>query len=335
MPALEVDGVIPVIPTPFTQEGAIDGDALGGLLDFAVRSRVCAVCLPAYASEFYKLAEHERRELVYRALAALNGRLPLVAQVNHVSPQVVAETARDFERAGASAVSVAVPRLFGLPERDLLRYFDRVLNAITMPLIVQDFNPGGATVSAEFARTLHREHNHFRYLKLEEPLMAEKVRTIVESTEGGVGVIDGWGGTYILELIDARICGVMPGLGVSDLLQVVWELARAGNKAAAYEVFQAVLPQITYSLQSMEFFHHAEKALLRARGVLSSTVVRDATLTVSEIDRMHIDFLNRRIIDFVRRGDLRSKLQDDSDGRRGACATKQVESKGRSGKAER
>jgi dihydrodipicolinate synthase/N-acetylneuraminate lyase len=318
MPEFEVNGIIPIVPTPFTKEGDLDLEALRGLLEFAVAARVCAVCLPAYASEFYKLVEGERRELVYRAIAVLDGRLPLVAQVNHVSPAAVVEVAREFERVGASAISVAVPRIFGLPERDLLRYFDSILEAITIPLIIQDFNPGGASLSAQFARTLHSQHNHFRYLKLEEPMMAAKVRSVIEETGGAVGVIDGWGGSYMLELIDAGICGVMPGLGVSDLLQIVWESAREGKKDAAYEVFQAVLPQITYSLQSMEFFHHAEKALLRARGLLSSTVVRDATLTVSEIDRSHIDFLNRRIVDFARQEDLRRQRQDNSDGRRGA-----------------
>ena len=45
--------------------------------------------------------------------------------------------------------------------------------------------------------------------------MSARVQSIVEDTEGAVGVIDGWGGTYMLELIDAGICGVMPGLAVS------------------------------------------------------------------------------------------------------------------------
>jgi dihydrodipicolinate synthase/N-acetylneuraminate lyase len=309
MSEFNVNGAIPVIPTPFTEEGEVDLESLGGLLEFAVAGRVCAVCLPAYASEFYKLVESERRDLVFHAIESLDGRLPLVAQVNHASSAAVVEVARDFERAGASAIAVAVPRLFRLPERDLLRYFDRILKTITIPLLIQDFNPGNATVSVEFTRALHRQHSHFRYLKLEEPLMAAKVQSIVQETDGAVGVIDGWGGTYILELIDAGISGVMPGLGVSDLLQIVWEHARAGRKDAACEIFQAVLPQISYSLQSMEFFHHAEKALLVARGVLPNTVVRDATLTVSEIDRAHIDFLNRKIVDLVRRESLKGGLQ--------------------------
>ncbi len=301
MNAFKVNGILPVIPTPFDREGRVDWRALSGLLEFAIKARVCGVCLPAYASEFYKLRDAERRELVCQAIQGLNGRLPVVAQINHVSTSFVAEAARDLEGAGAAAISVAVPRLFGLPERDLLRYFDRILQSITVPLIIQDFNPGGATVSLEFVKALHSQHEHFRYLKLEEPLMSGRVRSIIEETNGAVGVIDGWGGMYMLELIDAGICGVMPGLAVSDLLQLVWENARAGNQDAAYELFQGILPQIAYSLQSIEFFHHAEKALLVARGVLTEPEVRDATLTVDPIDRAHINFLNRKILDLVRR----------------------------------
>lgn len=301
MTSFVIDGIVPVIPTPFTKEGSIDWANLANLLEFAIQARVCAVCLPAYASEFYKLVDTERRDLVLRAIRILDGRLPLVAQVNHNSSAYVAEMARHFESAGAAAVSVAVPRLFGLPENDLLRYFGRVLQAITIPLVIQDFNPGGATLSVEFVKSLHSQHQHLQYLKLEQPMMSGKVRSILEATNGAVGIIDGWGGTYMLELIDAGICGVMPGLAVSDLLQAVWENARAGNKDAAYELFQGILPQITYSLQNLEFFHHAEKALLAARGVLSNSTVRDATLTIGEVDRKHIDFLNRKIVELARR----------------------------------
>jgi dihydrodipicolinate synthase/N-acetylneuraminate lyase len=301
MAQFEIDGVLPIIPTPFSHEGGLDRAALGDLLEFAIAARVCGVCLPAYASEFYKLREEERRELVLYAIEILGDRLPVVAQVNHVSTAYVVETARELERAGAAAISVAVPRLFGLPERDLLRYFDRILQGITVPLIIQDFNPGGPTVSLEFVKSLHRQHEHFRYLKLEEPMMAGRVRSILDETNGAVGVIDGWGGTFMLELMDAGIRGVMPGLAVSDLLQMVWDFARAGNKNAAYELFQGVLPQISYSLQSLEFFHHAEKALLVKRGVLSRPEVRDATLTVHEVDLAHIDFINRKVMELLSR----------------------------------
>jgi 4-hydroxy-tetrahydrodipicolinate synthase len=176
MSTLQIDGVVPIIPTPFLPQGGPDWNSLKRLLDFAVQGGVCAVCLPAYASEFYKLTDVERRDMVIHAVELMQGRLPVIGQVNHVSSAYVAETAKDLERAGAAAISVAVPRMFGLPERDLLRYYDRILKAITIPLLIQDFNPGGPTLSLGFLQQLRSAHAHFRFLKLEEPLMSDRVR---------------------------------------------------------------------------------------------------------------------------------------------------------------
>src|ERR1039457_7357732 len=178
MPQFNIDGVVPIIPTPFLRDGSIDWSSLKNLLNFAAGVRVSAVCLPAYASEFYKMTDSERMEVVVRALDFLNGDLPVIGQVNHLSTAYVSEMALNLELAGVSAISVAVPRLFNLPQRDLLRYFDRILEAISIPLLIQDFNPGGSTVSVEFVKALHRNHEHFRYLKLEEPMMSGKVQSI-------------------------------------------------------------------------------------------------------------------------------------------------------------
>jgi dihydrodipicolinate synthase/N-acetylneuraminate lyase len=299
MAQFQINGVVPIIPTPFLQDGSIDFSSLKNLLDFAVSAEVSAVCLPAYASEFYKLTDFERRDVVLHAIGMMDGRLPIIGQVNHVSPAYVAETARELEQGGVSAISVAVPRLFSLPDRDLLRYFDRILSSIGVPLLIQDFNPGGVTVSLDFIQTLRRQHQHFRYLKLEEPLMSERVRAIIDGTNGELGVLEGWGGVYMLELFEAGIIGIMPGLAVADVLRFVWNLLRQGDQDGAYSAFIGVLPQINYSLQNVEFFPHAEKALLVARGVLPKAFVRDLTLTVGERDRAHIDFLNRKVLEWL------------------------------------
>ena len=110
-------------------------------------------------------------------------------------------------------------------------------------------------------------------------------------------MLEGWGGVYMIELIKAGIVGLMSGLAVADIL--VWNRERQGDQDGAYSAFLGVLPQITYSLQSLEFFHHAEKALLVARGVLPAAVVRDATLTVGSNDHAHIEFLNRKVLEWL------------------------------------
>jgi 4-hydroxy-tetrahydrodipicolinate synthase len=189
--------------------------------------------------------------------------------------------------------------MFPLAESDLFRYFETVLRAIDIPLVIQDFNPGGPTVSARFVAELHRAWPHFRYIKLEESLMAAKVAEMVSAAGGEVGIIEGWGGMYIVELMEAGICGVMPGLAVADLLVAVHRLMLAGRKQEAFELHRAVLPQIVYSLQNMELYHHAEKQLLMARGILPRAVVRDATVAPAEHERRHIAFLNERILSLL------------------------------------
>lgn len=298
---VERDGIVPVIPTPFDSDDQIDWSAMRQLLDFASSAGVSALCLPAYASEFYKLSEHERRQMIATAAEHVDERVPLIAQANCVSAAQPAGLARFTQSAGAAAVAVAAPRQFAVAERDLLRYFDRVLLAIDVPLLVQDFNPGGPTVSSGFIAQLHRQHPHFRWIKVEEPMMAAHVASILEETSGEVGVLEGWGGMYLLELLPAGICGVMPGLGVADLLAHVCRLAKAGNKQEAYGVLQGVLPQIVFSRQNMELYHHAEKRLLAARGIIGECAVRELAVDLYTLDADHIDFLNANILSLLNR----------------------------------
>jgi 2-keto-3-deoxy-L-arabinonate dehydratase len=295
----QIDGIVPVIPTPFDANEAVDGTTLRNLLDFASGAQLDAVCLPAYASEFYKLMEAERKEVIAIAVDHIGGTVPIIAQVNYPSTLQAARAVRQAQEHGASAVCCAVPRMFSIDETALVEHFDRILRAIDIPLIIQDFNPGGSSVSAHFVAELHRAHPHFRYIKLEEPLMAEKVEAILHETSGGVGVLEGWGGMFMLELIPCGICGVMSGLGISDILSRVFRLAKGGDSDHAYELFQGVLPQIVFCLQNVELYHHAEKLLLEARGVISGTVVRSPTRTLRDSEAKHIRFLNTKILSLL------------------------------------
>jgi len=289
-------GIIPVIPTPFTQHEELDLEALERLVDFAATSGAAGICLPAYGSEFYKLTDPERVAVVRTAVKSSKGRVPVLAQSNDPCARSAAEIAQRNASLGADVIAFAIPRQFALPEDEVLRYCETVARAVTVPVFVQDFNPGGATVGADFAVRLLEAVDNFRYLKLEEPMMGPKVRAIRTATRDQVGVFEGWGGMYLLELISDGISGAVPGLAMCDLFARVFDLASKGDLAAAMTIYRCVLPQIVFSLQNMELYHHCEKRLLRARGLLSSTVVRNPTLHLDAGTEAHIDFLNNMVL---------------------------------------
>jgi 2-keto-3-deoxy-L-arabinonate dehydratase len=148
----------------------------------------------------------------------------VIGQLNAFSAKQASEMALDAQRAGVTIVSVSAPRLFSRGERDLLRWFGQVLSAIDIPLVIQDFSPEEPTDNLEFISDLHRTRPHFRYMKLEEPLMGSKVEAIVRKTPGEVGVSEGLGRIYVVELIPAGICGVTPSLGVAEILALAFQL---------------------------------------------------------------------------------------------------------------
>ncbi|MEP7258302.1 MAG: dihydrodipicolinate synthase family protein [Flavitalea sp.] len=300
-----LSGVVPIIPTPFTENEEIDEPALRGLIDFAIGSGIKAICLPAYASEFYKLTDEEKLRVVKIAVEQSSGKISIVAQSNHPSLKVAVNLAKANIQAGAKVISLAVPRIFGLPETSLNDYLSEFLGAIPdTPVLIQDFNPGGSSISVPFINSLRKRHANFKYLKLEEPLCAPKFEDIINATEGKIGLFEGWGGLYMLELIPVGITGVMPGLAVADILQKIFDLRKAGEHAKAFDLFEKVMPQIFFSLQNMELFHYAEKELLMARGILKNSRSRKAAYVPDESSKKYIKELNQRIVDLVKREGL-------------------------------
>lgn len=297
----ELFGVVPIVPTPFREDEEIDEDALRRLIDFAIAGGIKAVCLPAYASEFYKLSDDEKLRVVKIAVEHAAGRIKIVAQSNSPSLKIAIRLAQANVKAGADVISLAVPRIFGLPEDSIREYLGGFLQSIpTTPVLIQDFNPGGSSISVGFIKALMEKHSNFKYLKLEEPLCAPKFEDIIQTTGGKVGLFEGWGGLYMLELTPLGIAGVMPGLAVADILQKVFVLRKEGKDDEAFDLFEKVMPQIFFSLQNMELFHYAEKELLIARGVLKNSVARKAAYIPDPSSVKYIKELNQRVVNLVK-----------------------------------
>ena len=297
---VQIEGIVPVVPTPFDNYGHIDEGGLRKLVDFCVDGGACAICLPAYVGEFYKLSEQERHDVVRIAVDQAVGRFPVIGQANHPSSKVALDLAHRMEESGVSMISMATPRIFALSEDDLLRYFRTVCQSISVPLLIQDFNPGGATVGADFARRLHADCPNFRYLKLEEPMMSAKVQSILEATCGEVGVLEGWGGLYMMELIPSGICGVMPGVPLLRVLNEVYWKSKRGEKEQAYAAYQSVLPFIVFTLEHLELYLHVEKQLLKAMGLIASAHVRDATIHLDSHTQAYAQWLIAQVLPLLR-----------------------------------
>ncbi|MDA0747353.1 MAG: dihydrodipicolinate synthase family protein, partial [bacterium] len=295
----KIRGIVAVLVTPFDEAEEVVYEDVSRQVEAAVAFGIGAVCLPAYASEFYKLSGKERLAVVRQAVEASAGRIPVVGQSNHPSAKQAGDLARANADAGADVISFALPRQFGTSELDLLAYCKTICNAVETPILIQDFNPGGATVGETFCRQLRTSCENFEYIKLEEPLLGPKLRAIREATEDRVAVLEGWGGMYMPELLGEGLSGAMPGLGHADVMNRIWQLGTSGDLEGALDVFDGVLPQVVFSLQNLEFYLTVEKRLLAERGILEHATVRTLTLTPDSETLAHADRLNERVLRLV------------------------------------
>ena len=298
---VKIDGVVPVIPIPFNPDETIDESSLCKTVDFVAEKKMAAMCLPAYGSEFYKLTEGEREQVIGTAIAVNAGRIPVVAQANHGSSKIAAELARRYEAMGADVISFAMPRLFGATDADLLQYAGRIADAVSCPILIQDFNPGGPTIGADFIRTLHEQHPNFLYAKLEEPMIIEKLVRIRDQVGDSVGILEGWGGYYMMEAIPAGICGIMPGVPICELLDRVYRTREAQENDRAYDLFGSLLPFVNFTLQDFEVFLQVEKRLLVRRGLFAHPICRSLTYTPSPAMLAYMDFLIEQIVRVMER----------------------------------
>ncbi len=82
-----------------------------------------------------------------------------------------------------------------------------------------------------------------------------------------------------------------------DLLDAVWRALQRERRREAMETFEKVMPLISFSLQSLELYHHIEKRLLKARGALTETGVRDPQWTPSAEMLSYADELIERLLE--------------------------------------
>ena len=264
----KITGIVPILPTPFTPQDTVDLQALKALVDFSVSAGVAAVGTPAFGSEFYKLDATERTAI-------------LETVIGHA-----ARLAVQAVQLGASAVNVALPRAFASSPRQLLAFARTVCDAVSVPVVVQDWYPGGEAVGLPFVVELRQQCSNFHYLKREESGLGPLIRAVQREVGQDVGVFLGWGGMYVPELQPAGACGAMPGLALADIFVRLWRLGREEKWQEANALFARMAPYIQFSLQTFEQFHHAEKRLLVARGILSNAFVRPVTVDLND-DALH------------------------------------------------
>ena len=125
-------GIVPMQYAFFRADGRLDLEAFRVQVEACLRAGAPGIAVLGLATEVGKLAPEERSALL-EAAAATRGRAPLSVTVFGQTAEEQIAFVREAERAGAASVILQPPRVAGIGERELARFFGRVIDAAQIP----------------------------------------------------------------------------------------------------------------------------------------------------------------------------------------------------------
>ena len=291
------EGIWPVAPTPFHDDGRVDTDGMRRVLDCMIDQGSTGICVLANFSEQFLLSDDERETLTWLSLDHVAGRVPVIVTISHFATAIAVERARRARAQGAAAVMMMAPYHGATLRGTAQQCFEQfaAVGEVGIPIMVQDAPMSGVDLPVPLLVRMAREIEMVKLFKIECPQAAAKLRDLV--AQGGDAIeapMDGEEAITLLADLDAGATGSMTSASIVDRIKPVLELWAAGQREAATDAYARILPFVNHENRQCGF--RAAKALMKEGGVIASDACRHP------IPPLHPD-TRRMAIDLARRLD--------------------------------
>ena len=129
-------GIFPPVVTPLLDGDTLDTAGLERLIEHLITGGVHGLFLLGTTGEGPSLSYRLRRELVERTCTQVRGRVPVLVAITDTSMVESIALAHHAAKAGAQAVVAAPPYYFPATQAELAGYFQRLADAVPLPLFL-------------------------------------------------------------------------------------------------------------------------------------------------------------------------------------------------------
>ena len=297
-PKRELRGVLPVFQTPWLADETLDLETLGREIAWLHDCGADGIVM-AMVSETLRLSSEEREQLADAACRLGRDRGVVVISVGAESSKVAERYAKHAESAGADAVMAIPPVSAGIGEGELLVYYTRIIEAIRIPLIVQDASGyvGRPMPVAMQAKLLDQFGPDRVLYKPEASPIGPKLSELRDATGGRARVFEGTGGIALVDSFKRGVVGTMPGADLIRGLVPLWRALQSGDTSKADRIHGPLAALISMQT-SLDAFLAVEKHLLVRQGIFKNTLVRGPVgFRLDEETRREVDRLFDRMIE--------------------------------------
>ena len=136
---MQLKGVFPAMATPLTPEEKIDETSLKKLVHYLIDGGIHGIVALGSTGEFPAMNESMRQQVMETTLAEANGKVPVLIGCGEPGTQRTVEQVKIAGKTKAAAVLVAVPYYFNMDQPAVLRHYQTVADASSLPVVIYNF----------------------------------------------------------------------------------------------------------------------------------------------------------------------------------------------------
>lgn len=155
-----IKGSIVALITPFNEDGSVNFDKLGELLEMHVENGTDGILVLGTTGESSTMSHEEDDAVVEYTIKKINHRLPVVVGAGSNSTQTAIEKSIKYDQMGADYLLIITPYYNKANEQGMIAHFTSVADAVSIPVIMYNV-PGrtGCKLSESAVKVLSQHPN--------------------------------------------------------------------------------------------------------------------------------------------------------------------------------
>ena len=153
------EGVYVAMLTPFKQDGRINEQEMRKTVDFQIQNGVNGLFPVSSVGEYIHMSREEKVTLMEIVHDQAKGRVPITPGVGSSHPEEAIFLAEKAKTIGCDGVVIAPPYFFPLSQTMIEQYFETIINAVDIPVILYNIPLFTQPLNYDLVRRLARKPN--------------------------------------------------------------------------------------------------------------------------------------------------------------------------------
>lgn len=230
----EFEGIYAALVTPFENEGSINYEELGRLVEYLIDRGIDGYYVGGSTAETFLLSTLERKKVLEAVIEANNGRKKVICHVGAISTDAAMDFAKHAEIMGANAISAISPFYYKFGKDEITQYYIDIMSATSLPMFVYNFpNNSGFTLTDDVLSDL------CKYSNLAGVKFTSSDMFFIERMKTNHPELTIWNG-YDEMLASGLMAGADGGVGstyncMPELIRKIYDSFMSGDIKAAQE----------------------------------------------------------------------------------------------------